>query len=293
MTAASTASCFIHQIGTAVPTLSLDAEEAARLLQHACISSRGAKLLQRISRLTTSSGDTWSRCSIRRRSERNALSSGHDPAAAREWRREPSCSRSNRSARSSLALRLSTRNAGTHRDVGHGQLHACVLSGPRRCHPESDECARQRSSLEPGIHGLLGRPCRCAPVLIQIVTRTPTAWSSPALSSLHFQYTDELDQMTANVLFSDERCVGLLSLRPSRTRVVDCRSFGVAAVRGPDGVVCRRSRTQASTFSGTSADPRASSSCGHRAVPRGQQYLARPNRSLARPSGAARRFWMW
>lgn len=42
------------------------------------------------------------------------------------------------------------------------------------------------------------------------------------LSSLHFQYTQKLDQLTANLLFADG-CAGvLLSSKRSRVRVVDC-----------------------------------------------------------------------
>jgi len=47
------------------------------------------------------------------------------------------------------------------------------------------------------------------------------------LSSLHFQYTDVLDQMTANLLFSDGAAAMLLSPEPTAVRVVDCRSVSV------------------------------------------------------------------
>ena len=43
------------------------------------------------------------------------------------------------------------------------------------------------------------------------------------LSSLHFQYTDKLDQLTANVLFADGAAAMTLSPRRSAMRVVDCR----------------------------------------------------------------------
>jgi predicted naringenin-chalcone synthase len=49
------------------------------------------------------------------------------------------------------------------------------------------------------------------------------------LSSLHFQYTDQLDQMTANVLFSDGAAAVLLSPEPSGARVVDCRCVAAPA----------------------------------------------------------------
>ncbi|HOO16439.1 MAG: hypothetical protein KBH81_03320 [Phycisphaerae bacterium] len=43
------------------------------------------------------------------------------------------------------------------------------------------------------------------------------------LSSLHFQYSTELDQMTANVLFADGAAAAVISAEPSPVRVVDCR----------------------------------------------------------------------
>ena len=42
------------------------------------------------------------------------------------------------------------------------------------------------------------------------------------LSSLHFQYTDRIDQMTANLLFADGAAAMILSPMPSPVRVVDC-----------------------------------------------------------------------
>ena len=47
------------------------------------------------------------------------------------------------------------------------------------------------------------------------------------LSSLHFQYTDRLDQLTANLLFADGAAGMLVGPRPSRVRVVDCQCAAV------------------------------------------------------------------
>jgi len=47
------------------------------------------------------------------------------------------------------------------------------------------------------------------------------------LSSLHFQYTDALDQLTANVLFSDGAAAMTLSSQPAAARVVACRCAAV------------------------------------------------------------------
>lgn len=50
------------------------------------------------------------------------------------------------------------------------------------------------------------------------------------LCSLHFQYTDDLDQMTANLLFADGAAAMLLSPQPSAVKVVDCRCVTVPAL---------------------------------------------------------------
>src|SRR5262249_38275604 len=47
------------------------------------------------------------------------------------------------------------------------------------------------------------------------------------LSSVHFQYTDELDQMTANVLFSDGAAAILVGPAPSAVRIVAARSIAL------------------------------------------------------------------
>ena len=43
------------------------------------------------------------------------------------------------------------------------------------------------------------------------------------LSSLHFQYTDKMDQLTANVLFADGAAAVAVGPRPAAARVLDCR----------------------------------------------------------------------
>jgi predicted naringenin-chalcone synthase len=49
------------------------------------------------------------------------------------------------------------------------------------------------------------------------------------LSSLHFQYSDELDQLTANLLFADGAAAMSLSSAPAAARVLACRSVAAPA----------------------------------------------------------------
>jgi len=49
------------------------------------------------------------------------------------------------------------------------------------------------------------------------------------LSSLHFQYTEELDQLTANLLFADGCACALLSNKRAPVRLVDCACLTLPA----------------------------------------------------------------
>jgi prepilin-type processing-associated H-X9-DG protein len=69
--------------------------------------------------------------------------------------------------------------------------------------------------------------CSAGLAAVRLVHRMAAATSlivACELSSLHFQYTDELDQMTANVLFADGAAAVFVSPRPSPVRVVSCAS---------------------------------------------------------------------
>ena len=55
------------------------------------------------------------------------------------------------------------------------------------------------------------------------------------LSSVHFQYTDRIDQLTANVLFADGAAAVTVSSKPSGACIVDCRC--VSAPEGADQMV--------------------------------------------------------
>lgn len=47
------------------------------------------------------------------------------------------------------------------------------------------------------------------------------------LSSLHFQYSDELDQLTANMLFADGAAAVRLSAQPNRARLMSAACFAI------------------------------------------------------------------
>jgi prepilin-type processing-associated H-X9-DG protein len=63
------------------------------------------------------------------------------------------------------------------------------------------------------------------------VSRGEALIAACELSSLHFQYSEALDQMTANMLFADGAAAALLSAKPSRVEVIDsaCASLPDAA----------------------------------------------------------------
>jgi prepilin-type processing-associated H-X9-DG protein len=58
-------------------------------------------------------------------------------------------------------------------------------------------------------------------------SRRYAAKGTAGLASLNFQYTDELDQLTANVLFADGAAAMMISPQPSDTQVLACRCVSV------------------------------------------------------------------
>jgi predicted naringenin-chalcone synthase len=71
--------------------------------------------------------------------------------------------------------------------------------------------------------GFMG--CSAGLAALRLVHRIGEATSlivACELSSLHFQYTDQLDQLTANALFADGAAALLLSPRPSPMEVLGC-----------------------------------------------------------------------
>lgn len=210
----------------------MDAEQSAQLLQASCINPRSARLLQRVARLT----------GIERRHlaalEHQLVESGdvfYRPAAEQP-----------------LGPGMAARTTAFEQSAGPLVLRALSAFAPERLravdtlitvsctHASSPGLERPIFRETPVPHtvdrwnlGFMG--CSAGLAAMRLVQqraalRRRSLIVACELSSLHFQYTDALDQMTANLLFADGAAAMLLSADPSPAQVVACRSVAVPAL---------------------------------------------------------------
>lgn len=224
--------CYVHRIGVAVPERSLDPQQAATLLPHGCTSPRAARLLQRVARLT----------GIERRHLVALDHTSTSPEVDALYR--PASVQPNgpgMSARSQVfdleAGRLVLRSLA---EFPPAELSAMQMLVTVSCtHASSPGLERAIFDSTPVPHtvdrwnlGFMG--CSAALAALRLAQRAAYARRDSLLvacelSSLHFQYTDALDQMTANVLFADGAASVAVSPRPSPTRVVECAAVSLPA----------------------------------------------------------------
>jgi predicted naringenin-chalcone synthase len=224
--------CYIQGIGTAVPPRSLNAEQSAELLQQACLSPRSTKLFQRIARLTgiekrhlavldylESRGEAPF---YRPPSEqpqgpgmgaRTALFDQAAPPLVRAVLDSLSRDQLSRVGRLVTVSCTHASSPGLERPV---LAHGTVPADAQRWNLGFMGCSAGLAAVRL-LHGMVDS---AAPALVVACE----------LSSLHFQYTDALDQMTANVLFADGAAGILLSSRRSPIRIIACRCATFPAV---------------------------------------------------------------
>lgn len=230
MTQNASAPVYIHGIGTAVPETWLDSDGSADLLRHACASPRGAKLVQRIARLTgierrhlvalDHSSRTTTDGAIFRPSEVQPHGPGMG-ARTDLFEREAA----------PLVLRALSPFA-PERLAGLDAL--VTVSCTHASSPGLERPILANTPVPPNVDrwnlGFMG--CSAGLAGLRLVhgaaaTRRESLVVACELSSLHFQYTDALDQMTANVLFADGAAAMLLSPEPGAARVITCRSVAL------------------------------------------------------------------
>lgn len=218
--------CYVHQIATAVPARTLEQHEAEALLQGANINSRSARLLKRLTRLT----------GIRKRhlaalDFQAALDDG--VGIYRPSSRQPGGpGMAARTALFDTAARPLVRDLLSQLS-GQRLARADLLVTASCTHASSPgleravfaDCAIPRSVQRWNL-GFMG--CSAALAAMRLVFQARRLGRSALvvaceLSSLHFQYTDQLDQMTANLLFSDGAAALIMSSERARVRVLDCR----------------------------------------------------------------------
>ncbi|HOB74648.1 MAG TPA: 3-oxoacyl-[acyl-carrier-protein] synthase III C-terminal domain-containing protein [Phycisphaerae bacterium] len=221
--------CYIQRIGTAVPEQAIETAEALRLLREGCPTRRSEKLLERIIRLT----------GVERRHLAALAWQGGPNSLYRPSREQPrGPGMGARTAMfdqvaGALVLRaLSAFPAGELAEVRTLVTASCTHASSPGLERPIFSHTPVPASVDRWNLGFMG--CSAALAAVRLVRRM-TGQAGPSLilacelSSLHFQYTEKIDQMTANLLFSDGAAAMLLSSRPARARVVACRSLGLPA----------------------------------------------------------------
>ncbi len=302
--------CFVQQIGTAVPERSLDNEQSSSFLKDSFSNPRSARLFQRVAKLTD----------IRKR-HLAALDFQLDGPEGKlfllpnEQPKGPG---------------MSARTEAFEKSAGPLILRALREFSPKLLEQVDTlvtvSCTHASS---PGLElpiltrtpvpttadrwnlGFMGCSAGLAGIRLihqRAALNRTSLLVACELSSLHFQYTDELDQMTANLLFADGAAAVLLSPDPSAVQVLDACSIAVPEMAdqmvwfaGDHGLQLRLSQDLPETLAShlpvavdrfLQANELDRSRVDHWLVhPGGTQILASVEQSLRLPPDALR--WSW
>lgn len=217
--------CYVHRITTALPRQALEQAQAEERLPGTCRNRRSEKLLQRINRLTGIKKrhlailDFQSTLHDQKGIYRPSIEQPEGPGMAARTAMFDQ-------AAGPLVQRLlkdfppeSLTNIDTLVTVSCTHASSPGLEQPVFAH-STVPVGVQRWNL-----GFMG--CSAALAAIRLIHRARAETREALivaceLSSLHFQYTDEIDQMTANLLFADGAAAMIMSARPAAVRVIDC-----------------------------------------------------------------------
>lgn len=226
MTEDPRAECYVHQIATAVPEQCLYTQDVGRLLEPTCISRRSAKLLGRLARLT---GIEKRHLAIL---DYQSTLTGDDALyrPAREQPHGPGMGARSR-AFERAADRIIQRLLQDLPQHVLRQIDTLItVSCTHASSPGLEKPVFAHAPVPPSVDrwnlGFMG--CSAALAGVRLVRQMAGNGKRALivaceLSSLHFQYTDQIDQMTANLLFADGAAAMILAPSPSRVRVRDCR----------------------------------------------------------------------
>jgi predicted naringenin-chalcone synthase len=228
-------SCYLQAIGTAVPDKYLDKEHGADLLKQSCTNPRDAKLLQRVARLT----------GIEKR-HLAALDYKFDGPVGEALYRQPS--------QQPRGPGMGERTAAFQKSSGPLVCRALGELPPESlAHIDTLVTASCTHASAPGLElpvlmhtpvpatvdrwnlGFMG--CSAGLAAMRLIHQTAALRRRSLilaceLSSLHFQYTDQIDQMTANLLFADGAAAAIISPERSAVRIVGCGCVGLPEVAG-------------------------------------------------------------
>lgn len=219
-------SCYVQTIRTAVPEKFLDQRQTEQKLTDTCINLRSKKLLKRIVRLTGIEKRHLAVLDFQ--CELDGEESMYRPAS-----QQPSGPGMGvRTAMFDEAADRLVQRLLEHfrperlRDIDTLITVSCThASSPGLERPVFTHSAVP-STVDRWNLGFMG--CSAALAAMRLVHQTAGLSKqaliiSCELSSLHFQYTDRIDQMTANLLFADGSAAMVLSPRRSAVRLIDCQ----------------------------------------------------------------------
>lgn len=223
----------LHTIGTAVPETFLTSEVASQVLLDGCPSERSRKLMQRILRLTAIEKRHLAALAFQDKGDAGA--SLYQPSESQP--RGPGMKVRNRMFMDAATPLIRRAMAPLDREQLR-RLHTlvtvtCTHAGSPGLEYPVFAAAEIPAAVERWNIGFMG----CSAALSGIRLLHAAAPAGPSLmlacelSSLHFQYTDQIDQMTANLLFADGTAAVLMSPEPSDVRVIGaaCASLPAAA----------------------------------------------------------------
>lgn len=297
MSRSDSPACYLHRIGTAVPEQSIDMENALTRLSDGCVNRRSQKLLERIVRLA----------GVERRYLAALDFQGGEAPLYKPAAHQPKGPGMNdRSAAFETAARpLVARALGAFPAEDLARVQSLItVSCTHASSPGLERPVFEQSPVPPGVDrwnlGFMG--CSAGLAALRLAHRAADVrheWLVLAceLSSLHFQYTDQIDQMTANLLFADGAAAVRLSPRPGRARLVGAQCAGLPGAAdqmvwfaGDHGLQLRLSQDLPETLAGAlpgavreflAAQGLASSSVDHWLVhPGGPQILDEVQRCL-------------
>ncbi|MCA9253167.1 MAG: 3-oxoacyl-[acyl-carrier-protein] synthase III C-terminal domain-containing protein [Phycisphaerae bacterium] len=221
---------YIHAIGTAVPEAALSTERAAELFPGICPDARTAR---RMAKLIPHTG-------IRRRhfAAMETQSDFDDPEGLyRLASVQPNGPGMNARSQAfdAAADRLVARLLhGLEGDDLAKVASLITVSCTHASSPGLELAVFKRSAVPHDVDrwnlGFMGCSAALAALRMARLSASPsTLVVACELSSLHFQYSADLDQLTANLLFADGAATVLLKDEPSLVRVIHAQCFSLPA----------------------------------------------------------------
>ncbi len=226
MTTADQPACYVHDISTAVPEQYFDQQQTLEKLEQMCINRRSRRLLQRLVRLTGI--EKRHLAALDHQEEDNRGDSLFRPAE--DQPHGPGMAARTAMFDESVAPLIKRLLADLGADDLSEVRSLITASCTHASSPGLEQPIFAYSNVPPSVDrwnlGFMG--CSAGLAAMRLAHQTAALKKEALivaceLSSLHFQYTDQLDQMTANLIFADGAAAMRLSPRRSPVRIVGCR----------------------------------------------------------------------